>query len=190
MNMPESDLDQVNSYDRKLLLDVKQVLNAQMKDPDAGKGTVAGEFIELNRRLTDIIEENVGKLKDFIRKVSKEPNRDFEEVAWPSLYEGRNSSNPSSCHAFLPGVVNLTVLRRHLLVPACHIPSFDKIIEARFRAQGNQVHFIDDQAYHNSMGEIHCGTNVLREVNKTVITKEQVRAVQRVKQQFDLLHGL
>lgn len=186
-NSPDSELDKISSYDKSFLLKVKRVLNEQMKNPDAGKGTAEGDFIALNYAINDIIEENVGKLKEFIRNTSKDLNRDFEEVAWPSLFTGSGPS-PRSCHAFLPGVVNLLVVRDHLIVPATHIPAFDKVIEARLKAQGNKVHFIDDTPYHSSMGEIHCGTNVLRNLNKTIVSKERIEAVQGVRNRFREIH--
>lgn len=187
-NMPDSELNGLNSSDRGLLLRVRQVLQAQLENPNAGKGTTEGNFIELNRSISDIIERTVGELKNYIRSVTKDPDRDFAEVAWPCFFQGRGTTNPSGCHALLPGVVNMLVLRDHLVVPACNVPAFDKVIEARFRAQGNKVHFVNDQAYHNSMGEIHCGTNVLRHITKQVLTKKRVEAVQRVKQQFRAIH--
>lgn len=187
-NIDDSELDGLDRSDRDFLLRVKRVLNAQLLDPAAGRGTAEDNFIALNRAITEIIEKNVGEMKQFIRKAANDPDRDFAEIAWPSLYEGRGGANPSGCCSYLPGVVNLTVVRNHLLVPACHIPSFDKIIEARFRAQGNTVHFIDDEPYHNSMGEIHCGTNVLRDPNRTILSKRQVQAVQAVKSSFRNLH--
>ncbi|HOY67357.1 MAG TPA: protein-arginine deiminase family protein [Candidatus Ozemobacteraceae bacterium] len=188
-NIDDGELSRLSSSDREFLLRVKRVLNAQYADPAAGRGTTEGAFIELNRAIGEIIEKNVGELKQFIRAATNDPDRDIAEVYWPSLYEGRGGSNPSGCCAYLPGVVNLTVVRNHLLVPACHIPSFDKVIEARFRAQGNTVHFIDDQPYHTSMGEIHCGTNVLRDPERTILTKRQIRAVQAVRERFRAIHG-
>lgn len=186
-NSPDSELDKIESYDRSFLLKVKRVLNEQMKDPSAGKGTPEGDFIALNYAINDRIEESVGKLKEFIRGTSKDAGRDFEEVCWPSLYEG-SLARPRGCHAFLPGVVNLLVVRDHLIVPATHIPSFDKVIEARLKAQGNKVHFIDDTPYHTSMGEIHCGTNVLRDPYKTIVSQGRVTAVQDVRNRFRQIH--
>lgn len=186
-NSPDSELAKIDNYDRNFLMRVKAVLNEQMKTPGAGKGTAEGDFIALNYAINDIIEENVGKLKEFIKATTKE-SREFEEVAWPSLFEGSGTDNPRGCHAYLPGVVNLLVVRDHLLVPATHIPGFDKSIEARLKAQGNQVHFIDDTPYHTSMGEIHCGTNALRDPNRTILSPERVRAVQAVKNRFKQIH--
>ncbi|MBU1106970.1 MAG: protein-arginine deiminase domain-containing protein [Candidatus Riflebacteria bacterium] len=188
-NAPDSDLAKITAYDRDFLLKVKRLLNEQMKDPNAGQGTREGDFIALNYAINDIIEENVGRLKDFIRKSSKDLTRDFEEVSWPSLYEGSGTTTPRGCCAYLPGVVNMLVVRDHLIVPATHIPSFDVAIEARLKAQGNKVHFIDDTPYHTSMGEIHCGTNVLRDPVRTILTKEQVEKVQRVRGSFRQIHG-
>lgn len=187
-NAPDSEFEKISSYDRSFLLRVKRVLNEQMKDPSYGKGTAEGDFIALNHWINDIIEENVGKLKQYIRQTTKDHDRDIEEVYWPSLYEGRMGAS-RSCHAFLPGVVNLLVVRDHLIVPATHIPAFDKAIEARLKAQGNKVHFVDDTPYHNSMGEIHCGTNALRDPYKSIITREQVKAVQEVKNRFRNIHN-
>lgn len=186
---PDADLSGLQSSDADFLKRVKQVVLAQKRDPNSGKGTAEGDFVTLNRQIGEIIEKNVGELKVFIRKVTNDPNRDFGEVAWPGFFEGRNGPRPSGCCAYLPGVVNLLVVRNHLIVPACHIPTFDRAIETRFRAQGNVVHFVDDEPYHDSMGEIHCGTNVLRSPEKTVVKKEQVEKVQRLKQIFQKLHN-
>ncbi|PKL42847.1 MAG: hypothetical protein CVV41_12530 [Candidatus Riflebacteria bacterium HGW-Riflebacteria-1] len=187
-NSPDSDLAKITSYDRDFLLKVKKLLNEQMKDPGAGKGTKEGDFIALNYAINDIIEDNVGRLKDFVRKSSNDLTRDFEEVSWPSLFEGSGTTSPRRCCAFLPGVVNLLVVRDHLIVPATHIPSFDKAIEARLKAQGNKVHFIDDTPYHTSMGEIHCGTNVLRDPIRKIVSKKQVDKVQSVRSRFQQIH--
>ncbi|MBF0499617.1 MAG: hypothetical protein HQM09_05765 [Candidatus Riflebacteria bacterium] len=174
--------------DAAFLKRVKAVLSAQRDNPEASTGTPEDDFIKMNRKIGEIVEKNAGDLKNFIRKVTNDENREFGEVSWPALYEGRNGPRPSGCCAFLPGVVNLTVLGTHLLVPACHFPPFDRIIEARFRAQGNKIHFIDDSAYHTSMGEIHCGTNVLRDLEHTVVTPARIQAIQRVKERFESLH--
>ena len=185
----DADFNSLPSSDREFLKRVKNTLIAQRTNPDAGRGSSEASFIDLNRKIGEIVEKNVGELKAFIRKVSGQPDRDFAEVAWPSLYEGYGNGAPSGCHAYLPGVVNMTVLRNHLLVPACKFPPIDKVIEARFRAQGNHVHFIDDTPYHNSMGEIHCGTNVLRNPEDVVLTRAQVEAVQKVRGAFGTAHA-
>lgn len=189
-NSPDSELMKASAYDRNFLLKLKATLNSQLKDPSAGKGTPEGDFIALNYQINDLIEEGVGKLKEFVRTTTGDLKRDFEEVSWPSLFKGSGiTSYPRRCHAFLPGVVNMLVIRDHLIVPATHIPTFDKAIEIRLKAQGNKVHFVDDTPYHNLMGEIHCGTNTLRDPNRLFFDKKRIEAVQRVKDKFREIHN-
>ncbi len=188
-NAPESELAKVSAYDRNFLLRLRKVLNSQLKNPSAGENTPEGRFIALNYQINDLIEEGVGKLKQFVRETTGDLNRDFEEVSWPSLFEGTGiTTYPKRCRAFLPGVVNMLVIRDHLIVPATHIPTFDKTIEMRLKAQGNHVHFLDDTPYHTLMGEIHCGTNALRDPNRLFFDKKRVEAVQRVKNKFRKIH--
>ncbi len=187
-NCPPEELEKVSHYDKQFLLKVQALLKKQMTNPDAGKGTAEGDFIALNYTVSDYINDTVGELKKYIVDVTGKP-RDFEEVAWPCLFEGRNPSNPRNCHAFLPGVVNLLVLRDHLIVPATHVPAFDKVILARLRAQGNKVHFVDDTPYHTSMGEIHCGTNTLRNPHKVILTKKRLEAIQKTRRTFNEIYN-
>ncbi|MFZ2957521.1 MAG: protein-arginine deiminase family protein [Candidatus Ozemobacteraceae bacterium] len=186
----DTDFAALDPSEAAFLKRVKGVLNAQRDNPNAAQGTPESDFIELNRKVGEIIDKSVGDLKNFVRKQTNDENRTFGEVSWPCFYEGRNGPRPSGCCAYLPGVVNLTVVGMHLLVPASHFPPFDRIIEARFRSQGNKVHFVDDRPYHNSMGEIHCGTNMLRDLERTVVTPARIQAVQRVKERFENIHEL
>lgn len=42
-----------------------------------------------------------------------------------------------------------------------------RVVKQRYaQALGSQanVHFIDDHVYHTADGEVHCGTNVIREI--------------------------
>lgn len=188
-NLPDHELDKISAYDRSFLKRVRDLLNEQMTNPNAGAGTREGQFIDLNYRVNDEIERNIGNLVEFIRNHTGEHNRDFEVVAWPALFEGRDVNNSRSCTAFLPGVVNMLVVRDHLIVPATHIPAFDRAIEARLKAQGNEVHFVDDTPYHKSGGDIHCGSNAVRDLHRTILTREQVEAVQKAKKTFNAIYN-
>ena len=70
--------------------------------------------------------------------------------------------------AHLPGVANSLVLRDHVIVPDPGIQALRDLTAERFgRHLGgarSQVHFIDDRQYHEKWGEVHCGTNVIREM--------------------------
>ncbi len=186
----DADLQKISSNYRAFLTRVRDALRREIDGATLMAGTPETEFIALNRTIGDLINKNVATFKNFIREKTGDRERAFADIAWPNLYEGRMyNGRPSGCCAYMPGVVNLTVLRNHLLVPATRFPPFDKVIEGRFRAQGNIVHFIDDQPYHSSMGEIHCGTNVLRDPNRSFITPRDIARIQKIKATFRAIHG-
>ncbi|MBW4707391.1 protein-arginine deiminase domain-containing protein [Roseobacter sp. YSTF-M11] len=51
---------------------------------------------------------------------------------------------------------------RRLLIPEGTVDLFEAFIQTRLEALGLKVHFVDTWYYHIRLGEIHCGTNVLR----------------------------
>lgn len=73
--------------------------------------------------------------------------------------------------AHLPGMTNALVLRDHVIFPDPMVQSLRDIVAERMSAiwgsaEGGKrrTHFIDDMLYHNLTGEVHCGTNVIREL--------------------------
>jgi protein-arginine deiminase len=87
-------------------------------------------------------------------------------VYLPALYfaEGPRAD------AFFPGMVNMQVANGHLAIPKPFGPvvggkcAFEKAAEEVFHPLKLKCHFIDTyEGYHLQMGEIHCGTNVVRE---------------------------
>lgn len=97
----------------------------------------------------------------------------FKEV--PVLYNGRLDALgdiiDKSCVAFTPGAANAVIANGLVFVPAQKGPqwrnagvmtkSFDDLIKTALGA-GNVVWVEDWHHYHMLMGEVHCGTNVLR----------------------------
>ncbi len=146
------------------------------------------QFIQLNMKIGEIIEENTGRFISGIRRITGKEDLEIPVMAWPNLFKGENPENPTSCVAYTPGVVNHLILRDHLIVPDPFFPPFRKIVEARFRSQGNRVHFLDDLAYHNLMGEVHCGTNVQRDPERVFITPQAAAAVSALRANFSKLH--
>ncbi|PIM73372.1 hypothetical protein CTU88_06280 [Streptomyces sp. JV178] len=75
--------------------------------------------------------------------------------------------------AYVPGAVNGIVLSRtHYLAPRQWGPViggkdiFTEAVTAAYTAAGMKVSYIDDwETYHQGMGEIHCGTNTLRDAS-------------------------
>ncbi|GHH84084.1 protein-arginine deiminase domain-containing protein [Streptomyces capitiformicae] len=77
---------------------------------------------------------------------------------------------PVMTSAYIPGAVNGIVLSRtHYLAPRQWGPViagkdiFTEAVTAAYTSAGMKVSYIDDwETYHIGMGEIHCGTNTLR----------------------------
>ncbi len=63
----------------------------------------------------------------------------------------------------------MLIMRDHLIVPEVTFDIFQSIIhDVLGKAVGSKdrVHFIKEKAeYHDLYGEVHCGTNVMRELD-------------------------
>lgn len=68
----------------------------------------------------------------------------------------QTARNPSD------GGLNLTKGWHRLLIPEATVDLFEACIYVQLAALGLHVHFVDSWYYHIRLGEIHCGTNVLR----------------------------
>lgn len=75
--------------------------------------------------------------------------------------------------AYQPGTVNLLHVDGVLVIADPFGPEVDGVdpfeadLETRLGAHGLEVHFADDwDLYHTAMGEVHCGTNVVRTMNQ------------------------
>jgi protein-arginine deiminase len=77
--------------------------------------------------------------------------------------------------AYVPGVVNLQVWGNDLLVPKPFGPQdvigadwFETKADEALKIGARQTHYLDDwDVYHRREGEVHCGTNVLRDAPTT-----------------------
>ncbi len=177
-----------NAMPREMGEFLKRV-QAALRDPDHRKGTPEADFIELNRQIGELIEANISRLVSEIRRITGDTARDIPIMAWPTVFHNFNRGTElKHCIAYTPGVVNHLVLRDHLVVPDPFFPPFKRTVEARFRAQGNRVHFLNDLPYHDKHGEVHCGTNVRRDVTRTLITPQFTRALAALGDTFDRVH--
>ncbi|QFR02537.1 hypothetical protein F9278_13790 [Streptomyces phaeolivaceus] len=94
----------------------------------------------------------------------------------PASREGMTAASPAApapsvmTSAYVPGAVNGVVLSRtHYLAPRQWGPViggkdiFTEAVTAAYSGAGMKVSYLDDwETYHLGMGEIHCGTNTLR----------------------------
>jgi hypothetical protein len=85
-------------------------------------------------------------------------------IALPVLFECKGALDaPRACRSLLPNPVNMTVLRRHALVPdPGHVP-FRRAVETALRSYGQVPHFLDARFHHERRGGVHCATNVRRD---------------------------
>ena len=91
-----------------------------------------------------------------------------EIVQIPGLYFA--SGREGRADAYFPGMVNMLVLNRHLAIPKPFGPTvggvcaFEAVASERLEPLGLTCHYVDTYAgYHLALGEVHCGTNVVRE---------------------------
>ena len=87
----------------------------------------------------------------------------------PGLFM-ENHSSPPYADALTAGMVNMLVINKHCIVPKPFGPVvsgkdlFEEEIKSKLTPLGLTVKFLDDwYEYHVNLGEVHCGTNTLRE---------------------------
>jgi protein-arginine deiminase len=104
--------------------------------------------------------------KDSIRVALQEalglPDEDVREV--PALFANEPGTYWSAA-ALTPGMVNLSSMGRYSLVPDPFLaPFWDDFTSRTLRGTAQKPMPIDDWAdYHLELGEVHCGSNALRE---------------------------
>lgn len=84
-----------------------------------------------------------------------------------------NHDDPIFADALTAGMVNMLVINKHCIFPKPFGPVvrgkdlFQEDLEKKLKALGLTPHPIDDwEEYHLLQGEVHCGTNTLREPKK------------------------
>ena len=132
------------------------------------------DLVDFNMLVSNqVIEPNIVALTN----ATPTTNDDFIRV--PQLYRPTYQYNPYTGKyqytggvSFLPGTSNMVVLRDHVIVPD---PTFDvfkteitRLLNQKLggTSLNNKVHYIlEKEEYHDLWGEVHCGTNVMREIN-------------------------
>lgn len=117
---------------------------------------------------------------DYNREIlKKELNlADGDIIDIPAFYypdEHGSSGEAPKASAYMPGMVNMVVYNEHVLIPKPFGPIIgprtghcviEQCVLNLLTPLGLICHFIDDwDDYHIEDGEIHCGTNVLRDPN-------------------------
>ena len=131
------------------------------------KDVLANETLKAsNDRFQGFIDQNRVILREALGLAAD----DFIEL--PMLFKGYTLSDATTERAdsFFPNMVNMIVLGAQLAIPKPFGPKLNGVcqLEAAVRSQleplGLTCHFIDDwDAYFSAFGELHCGTNVVRQ---------------------------
>lgn len=145
------------------------------------------QLIALNQQISELIDRNVEVLKEKIKQVTGTPDRKFSVVNLPTIFRGNKYGDTlNRCVALLPGVVNMLVLANHLIIPDAQMPMLNDYIRAQLNSLSLKTHFLNDMAYHNLAGEIHCGTNVVRDHSDYWVYPDHIITIRKFKDLYKL----
>lgn len=120
------------------------------------------ELRKQNERFQEYIDWNKSVL------VQEMGLKSEDVIHLPALYFVGGSDGRAD--AFFPGMVNMQVLNSHLAIPKPFGPTIsgecaiERYVRDKLAPLGLTCHFVDTyDGYHLQMGEVHCGTNVVRE---------------------------
>lgn len=130
------------------------------------------EFVASQQVAEKIINENVNKLILAIKQKTTSCQK-IKIIDYPNLYkcEMLSGNQIESCLAYLPGPINMIVLKNHLVIPDPLFAPFRQFLQEELTAKQQIPHFIDSMFYHVILGGIHCGTNVFRLPNEYFLTR-------------------
>ena len=149
------------------------------------------QLIALNDEISRLIDRNIVILKERIKAVTGTTDRQFSVVSLPTIFRGRKSGDTlSRCVALLPGVVNMLVLANHLVIPDAQMPMLNDYIRDTLNEVSLRSHFLDDMAYHNLAGEIHCGTNVMRDHEDYWVYPDHIITMRKFKNLYQMRRDL
>ena len=144
-------------------------------------------LVDLNRSISNLIDLNINHLKNRIREITNDPDREFEVISLPTIFTGGKYGNELyRCVAMMPGVVNMLILGDQLIIPDAQMPMLNHFIRNTMEQISLKAHFLDDMAYHSLSGEIHCGTNVIRDPNDYWTAPDKILHKGRFRKLFHL----
>lgn len=140
----------------------KEVLGSIKRDQVVFEGTrsakTAGELADaLDNEEHQAISASVAACRAELVELLGITQEDFIEL--PALYRSRE--------AVIPNMVNCLVAHGHLFITDPLFPAFRKSAEDSLVPHGLTLHWMDAwQPYHVRGGEVHCGTNAIRRINR------------------------
>jgi protein-arginine deiminase len=119
------------------------------------------------RRYNDNRQADVDRIRKILVAGLELTDADIIEI--PAIFMP-NPITPHRSDALIAGMVNMLVVNGHCIIPKPFGPivggddQFEKDVREQLTPLGITVSFLDCwEEYHIQLGEVHCGTNVLRE---------------------------
>jgi hypothetical protein len=152
-----------------IITEINKILNNQPHEDTGEVSETAKAVIEKNKLIHVIIDKNVNDVMKKINEVRKTPDGLHYIIPIPTIfYQSQNGKSV----AYHPGSVNMLIIRDYLIIPDPMIKPFKDYIRKVAKKLALHPYFVKDMFYHNRMGEIHCGTNVLRHPNRYIVPPE------------------
>ena len=147
--------------------------NVQM---DLG-GIDSDQLIALQQEAASIIDAQIDQLVGFLREKHGE-DMEVPVISVPTLFH----KSRGKFAALTPGVANMVVLRKHLIIPDPLVPEFQADLQKSLPAAGFQPRLVPNLTYHIGVGQLHCGTNTFRHPNRYVHPRYRQAAESRFRQ--------
>ncbi len=162
---------QAQGHGAKLMFEGKETYDF-VRDPSGGTTVPASKSIDAVLADADLMAESQRAEVEIAFNIEKLRNEtglgDDEITPMPFLFERIFGA----ALAYQPGTVNLLHADGHVVIAKPFGPQvdgkdpFETDLESRLGGLGLTVHFVDNwELYHAEMGEVHCATNVSRDVN-------------------------
>lgn len=139
-------------------------------------GIDSDELLAMQQEAGSIIEEQVGLLVAFLREQHGE-DMEIPVVSVPTLFH----KSRGQYAALTPGVANMVVLRKHLIIPDPLVPEFQADLKKTLPAAGFVPKLVPNLTYHIGVGQLHCGTNTFRHPNRYVHPRYRQAAEARMR---------
>lgn len=118
-----------------------------------------------------------GRIDDARIELQAAVGGEAQFIEIPAIYLGAPAPTPAGwrCFAYVPGMVNMQVWADTLLIPIPYGPrgfltsdNFGLFTQTVLLTPDRFPAFLDDwDWYHRALGEVHCGTNVIRTPSET-----------------------
>ncbi len=129
-----------------------------------GQQTLKAYNMEIDRRIfgTNHRMADPNSIKGRLKAALGLQESDFVEV--PTVFFNARKGNVLNALALTPGVVNLSSMGEYSLLPRPFLPEFKTATDTALRNLGQKPLWINNwKVYHARSGEVHCGTQELRQ---------------------------